>query len=153
MPIDAHIEAFEENIHTLASMDVAGMWERLRAEFLDEYVRLERTGLSPDDMARSLRSFMDELSARPLEDLARQNAGVSYNQGRDVAIQTAAEEGEVQYVVRSEVLDTNTCRACSFLDGEVFEVGTPDYERYMPPAECLGGDRCRGFYVAIGEGQ
>ena len=99
-----------------------------------------------------MRAFMDGLSERPLTDLSRTSSGVSYNQGRNVEIKDAADSGDVQFVVRSEVLDTHTCRSCSFLDGEVFEVGTPDYERYMPPAECEGGDRCRGFYVAISGG-
>jgi hypothetical protein len=51
--------------------------------------------------------------------------------------------------LRSEILDSNTCEACANLDSAVFEVGTPDFHTYMPPAQCLGGDRCRGFYVAI----
>ena len=54
--------------------------------------------------------------------------------------------------MRSEVLDEATCATCADLDGMVFEVGTSDFDRYMPPAMCEGGDRCRGFYVVIAEG-
>jgi len=74
---------------------------------------------------------------------------VAYNQGRAAEIKTAKEEGKARFVLRSEILDENTCSECMKWDGAIFEVGTPAFDEYMPPAQCLGGDRCRGFYVAI----
>jgi hypothetical protein len=148
-PLKRHIAAFAEQTEVLATMDLGTMWDRMLGEFLAEWERLNRQGIDGAAMDRALRSFMDDLSAKPLEDLARQSSSVAYNQGRAVSILQAGDSGEVEYVVRSELLDSNTCAACANLDGMVVRVDEPDFEEYMPPSKCLGGDRCRGFYVAV----
>ncbi len=149
MPLERHIVAFEEQVHTLAVLDVGNMWDRMLGEFLGEWGRLDRQGLDSAAMEAEMRSFMDGLSNKPEERLARTSSGVAYNQGRSAEILSAAVEGLTQFVVRSEQLDRNTCVACAALDGEVFEIGTPDYFEFLPPAKCLGGDLCRGFPVAV----
>ncbi len=152
MPLERNIAAFEAEVEILATLDVGTLWDRMLGEFLGEWGRLERQGLSSAEMAGEMRGFMDGLSPKQLEDLARTSAGVSYNQGRSAEILSAHVQGLTQFVVRSEVLDAKTCEVCAQLDGSVFEIGTRDYEEFLPPAKCLGGDRCRGFYVAVGSG-
>jgi SPP1 gp7 family putative phage head morphogenesis protein len=152
VPLRRHVNAFDEQAEILASLDVGVLWERMLGEFLGEFVRLERRGLPAAEMERELRAFLDGLSERPVADLARQSAGVAYNQGRAAEILTAAAGGAVQYVVRSAVLDQSTCEECARLDGAVVEVGTPEFRDLMPPARCLGGDRCRCFYIPVGDG-
>jgi hypothetical protein len=148
----SHAVRFDEEIELVATLNVGAMWERLMGEFLAEWDRQRRAGRDGEDLDRALQEFMDALSDKPIADMARQSSTVAYNEGRDVAIRTAAERGLVSYVVRSEVLDQATCENCASLDGVVFEVGTPEYEMFQPPARCLGGDRCRGFYVPVPEG-
>jgi hypothetical protein len=80
---------------------------------------------------------------------ARQLAEVAYNQGRDIAAKDAAAAGRANWVVRSEVLDSRTCTSCAQLDGVYLKIGTKEYEQYLPPARCLGGDNCRGFAVIV----
>lgn len=145
MPIDAQVVAFADQAEVVAAMDVGIIWDRLKGEFLNEYVRLERQGLSPDQIDRALRAFMDGLSEKPLEDLARKSTNVVYNQGRAAEIRSQP----VEMVVRSEILDENTCSECAALDGMIVAVDDPDFDRLMPPAFCLGGDRCRGFYIPV----
>lgn len=155
MPLTrTHVQAFEEQVEILATMDVGKLWDRVLGAFLAEWERLHRQQLSAEEMGRAMQAFLDGLSdRRDVEDLARTGSSVSYNQGRGAAISSAAASGEpVEFVVRSEVLDSNTCEACANLDSAVFDVGTSDYYEYMPPAKCLGGDRCRGFYVAMSGG-
>ena len=147
MPLDPQLAAFADQAEVLGGINVASMWERLRGEFLDEYVRLERQGLSADEIDRALDAFMGELSEKPLDDLARKSSGVIYNQGRSAEILSQ----DVDFVVRSEVLDNRTCENCATLDGAVVEVGSDEFLRLMPPAGCLGGDRCRGFYIPVTE--
>jgi hypothetical protein len=142
------VDALEDQVRVLAQMDVGTMWDRVLGEFLGEWERLNRQQLPAAEMDRALQAFMDDLSDRPLMSLARQNAGVSYNQGRNVSILENAGEGKA-FVVRSEILDNNTCLVCSLLDGEIFEVGSSEYFANMPPAQCLGGDNCGGFYIPI----
>lgn len=132
-------------MEVLATMDVGKMWDRLRGEFLGEWERLQRQGLPDDEIARALDAFMSNLSDTPEKDLARQSSTVAHNQGRGASMVGAAAE----FAVRSEVLDTNTCRTCDSLDGMVVEVGTAEFHEFMPPAKCEGGDRCRGFYIAM----
>lgn len=147
MPVARHVAAFEERAEILATMDLGTMWDRYLGEFLAQWDRLDRQGLSGEAMEREMMAFLEDLSEKPLEDLARQTSGVAYNQGRDAEILSAAQSGQVEFVVRSEVLDNRTCQACQMYDGAIFDVGTPEYREFMPPAKCFGGDRCRGFYV------
>ena len=149
MALDIHTAAFADEIHTLATLDIGEMWDRQLGEFLGEWTRVNRQNLPADEMEKHLLSFMEDLSGKPTEDLARKSSTVAYNQGRNAEIKTAHAEGEVQYVVRSEILDEATCSECAKWDGAIFEVGTPEFDQYAPPAQCLGGDRCRGFYVAV----
>jgi hypothetical protein len=143
--------AFEEAITTQATIDVGSLWDRLRGEFLDEYARQARAGLSGDSLDNHMQEFMDSLSTNWERDMANQSAGVAYNQGRGLTAQQAKTEGRALYAVRSEVLDQKTCASCATLDGTVVEIGTAEYQALMPPARCEGGDRCRGFFVVISE--
>ena len=143
------VEILEDQVRVMAQMNVGVMWDRLLGEFLGEWTRLQRQQLPAAELDRALVAFMEDLSERPLEVLARRDAGVAYNQGRNVSILEAASAGRLEFVIRSEVLDNATCAVCALLDGEAFEVDTSEYFANMPPAQCLGLDNCRGFYIPI----
>ena len=138
----------------VSTIDVGTMWDRMLGEFLGEYERLSRSRMSTSQLDAALDAFMDDLSETPAQVLARTSSSVAYNQGRSAEILTAHEEGAVQFVVRSEVLDPkSTCATCWTLDSKVVEVGTPDYYAFEPPLLCEGRDRCRGLYIPVtGEG-
>ena len=152
MPLERHITAYADQVEVLASMDVGTMWDRMLGEFLGKWSDLDRQGVSEAEMYSELNSWMNDLSTKPEEKLARQSSEVSYNQGRAAEIETAHEERGVDWVLRSEILDTETCGTCYDLDGTTYRVDLPEFERYMPPQFCEGGKNCRGFYVAIGPG-
>jgi hypothetical protein len=152
MAVTRAVVSYGEQVEVLATMDVGAMWDRYLGEFLGEWERLNRLGLPEAEVERSMQAFMDELSSKPLDDLARQSSSVSYNAGRSDEILRTFNEGEATFVVRSEILDNNTCPTCADLDGAVIEIGTPEYDLFLPPAHCDGGDRCRGFYVMIAGG-
>lgn len=149
MPTEVHIAAFGREAQIVSSINIGEMWDRNLSAFLNEWMRLNRQQVSGTEMESAMLNFMEGLSEAPVADAARKSAGVAYSQGRSAEILSKAETGEAEFVVRSEILDQNTCAECLALDGEVFDVGTQDYFRHMPPAFCLGGDRCRGFYVAV----
>lgn len=144
--------AFDERIETLAVMSLDTLWERMRGEFLNQWAVLSDQNLSADALEREMLAFLDGLSDKPVEDVARKSSAVAYNRGRDVEMRVAAVAAEVQYVVRSEILDEDTCPKCVILDATVYRIGTPEYEEFMPPALCEGGQRCRGFYIPVAEG-
>jgi hypothetical protein len=151
MPIERHVQAFEDQASILATMDVQNLWDRMLGEFLNEWTRLDRQGLPDAEMERALQAFMESLSDKPLEHLARQSSAISYNEGRSAEILSAHDRGEVDFVIRSEILDTKTCDVCDAFakDPPIVEVGTPEYDYFKPPSLCLGGTNCRGFYVPI----
>ncbi len=151
MASDLRIDALESEMRVLVTMDLGKLWDRYLGEFLGEWERLNRQGLGADAVAAEMDAFLEALSDKPMQDLARTGSSVSYNQGRSAEILTAGDDGRAEFVVRSEILDSKTCEACANLDSMIVEVGTPGYFEFLPPAKCLGGDRCRGFYVAIGK--
>lgn len=148
---DTLVRAFDDVAETLAELDIGKMWDRVLGEYLGEYARLQREGKAGDSLFRALDAFIDGLSEKPVEDLGRQSAGVAYNQGRDAGLRTALDADAARYAVRSEILDANTCSSCQTLDGYVAEIGSEQYAEFLPPAKCLGRDRCRGFYVVISD--
>jgi hypothetical protein len=150
--VESAVAAAADTIESAVTVSVDKVWNRILGEFLGEYERLSRQGLSDEELYRRLDAFINNLSERPIEDWARQTATVANNQGRDIVSRTAAVAEMAQYVVRSEVLDENTCANCRMLDGSVYEIGTPAYAENMPPAKCEGGDRCRGLYIVATEG-
>lgn len=151
MPIGRIEEAkYAGNVEVLATIDLGKQWDRLLGEFLEEWSNLQRDStLTPETVERTMAAFMDDLSEKPMQDLARQSSSVAYNQGRGASIETAARTTELQYVLRSELLDESTCGPCYDLDNSIIEINSPAFDHLMPPAMCLGGKRCRGFYVPI----
>ena len=147
MASEEHMKELVERSALVAGVNVGQLWDRMRGEYLARWEQLNRQGLSVDEIDKELRLFMGKLSGKPIEDLARKSSAVAYNLGRSAAILTAFDDGEVEFVVRSEVLDENTCPPCADLDSETFDVGTPEFEEFMPPAKCDGGGRCRGYYI------
>ncbi len=141
-----------ETIETVTEVSIDRIWNDLRSGFLQEYERLSRLNLDEDELLRRLEAWTEGLSPTPIDDAGRQLSTVAQNQGRGIVAQTAADADLAQYVVRSEILDSATCEVCVGLDSSVYEIGSPAYHEFMPPSGCLGGDRCRGFYVIVADG-
>lgn len=151
MALDRFVEVMDDQVEVTARLSVGELWERLKGEFFGEWERLHRQGLPEAEIQQRLDAFLGELSDKPLEDLARKASGVTYNQGRSAEALSAAEQGEARFVIRSEALDERTCPTCAALDGSIIEIGTPGYFELLPPAQCEGGDRCRGIIIPVRE--
>lgn len=143
------IGRFDTVAETTVQMMFDDLWERMLGAFLREWTRLDNQNLDDVAMERELEAFLQDLSEKPYQDMARESSAIAYNFGRDAGLRTAAMAGLANYAVRSEILDGNTCEKCRVLDGYVAEIGTPQYDEFLPPAKCLGRGRCRGFYVAL----
>lgn len=125
------------------------IWHRLLEEAIWEFNAGIREGLSEADALKRVESALSGLSPARTDLAGRQLAEVAYNQGRDFAAKEAAAAGVAEWAIRSEVLDSRTCSVCAHLDGTIVQIGSPEYERLMPPARCEGGENCRGFYVVV----
>lgn len=140
---------FDGTAQTVAEITLDKLWRMMLDSFLDEFDRLQRQDLPTERMFKDLGAHLDDLSDKRVEDWARQATHVAYNEGRSAAMVTAKGAGAANYAVRSEILDDRTCANCRAYDGKVVEIGSAEYREFMPPAKCLGGDRCRGFYVVL----
>lgn len=146
-PLDEELESV---LLMTSALAVEEQWSRLLGAALAEYSRLYRQGLGVEEIARRVEEHLSGLSTKADELLARESSTVAYGEGRAVEIVAAKRRGEATYALRSEVLDEASCATCVTLDGTVVEIGSADFSELKPPAKCDGRERCRGFYIAVG---
>lgn len=135
----------EEAFRVRADIDLSEFYERLRAETLTQVADLSQQGYRGQDLADRVIASLNNLSDRPTEEAARGAATEAFSLGRNIEIQKQADG--IAEVVRTEILDDNTCDPCRLLDGAVYQINTPEYFQDMPPNHCDGRDLCRGFYL------
>jgi len=131
-------------------IDLSELAVRLKTEAMRLISELSRQGYSGQDLADRVSAGLMDLSDRPIQDAARGASSESFNLGRNLGAQDSA--AEITQVIRTEVLDGNTCPPCARLDGEIRQMNTPEYFADMPPNHCDGRDQCRGFYMYIAGG-
>lgn len=122
--------------------EIAGRLEREAMRLINDY---SQQGKSGEELIRLVQDGLGALSDAPVDRAARGAASESFNLGRNLEAQRR--EGEILEVVRSEVLDDNTCPPCESLDGTVYQLNSDDYFENMPPNKCDGRELCRGFYI------
>ncbi len=125
---------------------LADEWDSL---VLENAIRLRRSGLVGDAFAQAL---VDGLKERAETGVLRAAAGeVNEAFGLGRAREADTLKGHIETAEYSAVMDTATCQPCSDLDGQVFEIDSPDYDAAMPPnRDCLGGDGCRCVFLFLG---
>ncbi len=143
------VEVFGDEIRLFAEMSIGEIWDRVMRETLAEYVRLTREGLEGEALVAAMDRFIDSLSDKPVSDQARKASSVAYNQGRDMALETARSVDAATFAIRTGILDRVICDPCLDVDAHVVEIGTDEYYALMPPAKCLGKERCRCIYVGV----
>lgn len=126
-------------------IDISSLATRLQNEALRLINDYSQQGLSGPQLAEAVAAGLRNLSDAPVDRAARGAAGESFNLGRNLEAQRQADQ--IGEVVRTEILDQNTCEPCRALDGKVVEFNSPDYFEFMPPNQCDGRDQCRGFYI------
>lgn len=134
---DAHRVAVEIDVSELA-----GRLEREAMRLIND---LSQQGLTGDELARAVGDGLRQLSDAPVERMARGATSEAFNLGRNLEAQRRI--AEIKTVMRTEILDENTCAPCQQLDGREVEVNTPEYFELMPPNLCDGREQCRGFYI------
>lgn len=130
-------------------LDVSEIVGRLEREAIRLVKQFSQQGLEGEELARAVQNGLRQLSDAPIEKAARGAASEAFNLGRNLAAQERA--AEIQRVVRTEVLDLNTCPPCRELDGTEYEVNSQEYFENMPPAGCDGRELCRGFFMFLSE--
>lgn len=134
-------------IRDYARVKVASMANRLRSSASSRAVVLAQRGGTGDEIANEVdREFNDSAQAYIGDELA---AAMSAAQGFGrMAVLRAAPPG---HYYASELLDKNTCKPCSSIDGREFST-LDDAEQAYPAGgyvNCQGGGRCRGELVTV----
>lgn len=86
---------------------------------------------------------------RALHNNVLELVGETLNMGRTAGAMAMPQPPE--FAMRSEQLDKATCDPCTRLHGEIAQLGSSEYFSLLPPADCLGGGRCRGLMI-FGDG-
>lgn len=128
-----------------ADLDLSLVYDRLYANTLRLVEDLSQQGLEGAELGDAVAAGLRDLGDTPIDQAGRGAATEAFNLGRNLAAQKAADQ--VGEVVRTEILDENTCDPCRELDGFTTTVNGPGYFENMPPNLCEGRDLCRGFYL------
>lgn len=113
-----------------------------------EAIRLTGGGLSPQEVAEQVKSFLNGLSGTYASDVLGGAVHYSVNAGRKLVFQRDEASGTLY---ASELLDTNTCPKCTAVDGTQY-ASLLDAERDYPTGhyrDCEGRERCRGTLVKV----
>jgi hypothetical protein len=136
---DAHRVAVEIDIS-----EIAGRLEREALRLVNDY---SQQGLAGDELTQAVQDGLRALSPTPVDRAASGARGEAFNLGRNLGIQQNPDA--VAQVIRTEVLDQNTCAYCLKIDGRVVAVNSDEYFQLMPPNGCAGREQCRGFYIPV----
>jgi hypothetical protein len=102
--------------------------------------------LSPSEVADATKEYLNGLVKARVKDQISGAISNAQNSGRKLTMR----RNDPTNIYSSELLDENTCQACTAEDGSEF--GTMDEAEVSYPgggfAECEGGERCRGTLVA-----
>jgi hypothetical protein len=129
-----------------AARDVANINERLLDGMLRSIDDGTAQGLGPDDLADLLEGRLPTFMGPAYKKLAEESDTLAFNEGQANELDGRA---DVDFVIRTEILDDATCRRCKRTDGMKLKIGTKRFFEYLPPAKCLGQRRCRGFLLPV----
>jgi len=133
-------EARAEAIDNLAARTIASMAG-------SKAVSASGGALTNDQVGQHVNDYLVGLTQMMLRDRLSGAMTAALNAGRRAYMGGA---GKADYYA-SEILDVNTCAACSAEDGTEF-TSLEESERDYPSGgyvECEGGDRCRGTIIAV----
>jgi hypothetical protein len=104
------------------------------------------SALPPDTAAADVRDHLEGLKGAALEEQIGGAVAQAYNTGRREFIRV----GDAKAVFASEILDGNTCSACSGVDGTEWPTLAEAEVSYPVGGfvECEAGLRCRGTLIA-----
>lgn len=134
-----------EAIRVRVEVDLSDFYTRLQNRTAQLLTDLQQQGLEGDALADAVADGLKDEFDVPIERAGREATHEAFSLGRNLEAQARA--GEIGEVVRSEVLDANTCDPCKALDGTVYQFNSPEYFENMPPNKCDGREQCRGLYL------
>jgi len=146
-PLQALIAEVAADVGITSATVIDQIWLKLVSETVGQLESLR--GLELPDLWDAVETHLFDLSGSPLERVSRKGSSVGYNAGRDLFAKLMVIEDRASHGIRVEILDTASCGVCPGLDGQIMQIGSSEWEEYLPPSKCLGAGRCRGFVTVI----
>lgn len=140
----------DEALRVFVGIDLRDLYSGLETESARLFSEFAQRGLSGEALGNAVADELKSLGTAALERAGRESTHKGFVLGRNLEAQARPEE--IGEVVRTAVLDENTCTEedygdgeprCYELDGRVFAFNSPDYFEFMPPSHCEGGAQCR----------
>lgn len=122
---------------------------RLKADIETEAIEVVRTGGDPSEVIT--RVVQRQIEGGGLKTDGGSVLVKAFNMGREEFARSYGDE--VQSVELSCLLDGNQCATCEQLDGQSFDFGSEEHDRFTPPlrdcdsSAASGGTRCRCILI------
>lgn len=135
----------EEALRVRVDIDLSEYASRLETEAARLIADYMQRGLTGKALGDAVTAELESLFDVALDRTGREATHEAFALGRNLEAQRQA--AQIDSVVRSAILDKNTCTPCIDRDGNVYELNTPAYFDDMPPNHCEGGEQCRCLYI------
>jgi hypothetical protein len=139
------VNVTDEALRLRVSIDLSEFGNRVQNEAVRLYADYAQRGLTGEALADAVTADLESIFDVSIDRAGREATHEAFNLGRNLEAQ--ARRTQIGDVVRTEILDENTCDPCRGLDGNVYTLNSPSYFDDMPPNHCEGGEQCRGFYL------
>ena len=151
--VDEQVQEAEDHTQQLLTAQrkalTRRMAARLKADIETEAIEVIRTGGDPSEVIT--RVVQRQIEGGGLKTDGGSVLVKAFNMGREEFARSYGDE--VQSVELSCLLDGNQCPTCEQLDGQSFDFGSEEHDRYTPPlrdcdsAAASGGTRCRCILI------
>jgi len=146
-------EADAADLDTLAGLSASRLMNDLQSRVVGLAAGLAALGITGSDLETRIQEEIDAGSTGYVHTNALSADHVALNAGRSAEGDQQTQDGNVESVYYSAVLDASCCEPCSSADGET----APDEESLLPLTapnpDCLGGPLCRCLIVYVYSGE
>ena len=143
-PEDLILEEGAKMVRPLAELAVSSLANKLTENWKKEISRQKALGIF------NLERLMEILVNLSKNDFKREMTEATMQTfGHGRTNQAMKYSDQIEKVIRSEIMDRNTCKNCEKIDGEEFDINDPFFQRMAggPFLECEGNFMCRGINI------
>lgn len=147
-PPDSLEDEEKETVSILNYVAAAALVAQLTSVWRDEMIRQRTSGINSGTI---LDNVLKETSKVPFANKIGSLANQLWGNGRGRETVGLQESGQIEYLIRSEIMDKNICTNCIPIDGKEIYPEDPLWNDVIngPYSQCLGGTKCRGFNMIV----
>jgi hypothetical protein len=149
-PIPKDPDQAVKTVGFLARLAIRAIIDKLTNEWKGEIINQRLVGeVATDRLRERLTSLSENIFKNEMQETANQTFGI----GR--ATEAMKVKDQIKKVIRSEVMDENTCKPCEAIDEQEYDIDDPALDDFIAGGyiNCEGGpERCRGINIFRTEG-